>query len=80
MKASINSIVVDNYFNLLSTLSRENKIKLMAKLSESIVKEIDEEKGVVDHFFGAFKSEKSAEDIIKEIKKSRNFEGTIEAF
>jgi len=39
----------------------------MAKLSDSIVKETPKE-DVVDKFFGAFDTEKSAEEMIEEIR------------
>lgn len=52
----------------------------MAKLSNSIAKETVRKKNIVDKFYGAFKSEKTAEEIIDEIKNSRNFNRTIEAF
>jgi len=61
-------------------LSKENKIRLIAKLSNTIVDDVVEKEDVVYRFFGAFKSEKSAEEIIKEIQGSRNFNRTIEAF
>jgi hypothetical protein len=79
MKSTASSILIDNYFGLLSSLSRENKIKLIAKLSNSIIDESEKE-NVVDKFFGAFKSDKSAEEIIEEIRESRTFDRTIEAF
>ncbi len=75
-----NTMLIDNYYGLLSSLSKENKIKLIAKLSNSIVEETTEIENVVDKFFGAFKSDKSAEELIKEIKESRTFSRTIEAF
>jgi predicted metal-binding transcription factor (methanogenesis marker protein 9) len=80
MKTSSNTILIDNYFNLLNSLSRENKIKLIAKLSNSIVDELPKDENIVDKFFGAFKSEKSAEEIILEIRESRNFNRKVEAF
>ena len=80
MKTNTSSILIDNYFGLLSSLSRENKIKLIAKLSNSIVDEVSEKEDVVDKFFGAFKSDKSAEEIIKDIRGSRTFNRTIETF
>ncbi len=64
-----NVVLIDNYFGLLQGLSRENKIKLMAKLSNSIAENVEIKENVVDKFFGAFKSKKSAEDMISEIKK-----------
>jgi predicted metal-binding transcription factor (methanogenesis marker protein 9) len=80
MKSTASTVLIDNYFGLLSSLSRENKIRLIAKLSNSIVDEVSEKENVVDRFFGAFKSDKSAEEIIKDINDSRNFNRTIEAF
>ena len=75
-----NTILIDNYYGLLSSLSKENKIRLIAKLSNSIIEESTESENVVDKFFGAFKSEKSAEELIIEIRESRVFNRTIEAF
>jgi len=75
-----NTVLIDNYYGLLSSLSKENKIRLIAKLSNSIIEESTEDENVVDNFFGAFKSEKSAEELIKEIRESRKFNRTIEAF
>jgi len=68
-----NTVLIDNYYGLLSSLSKENKIRLIAKLSNSILEETTENENVVDYFFGAFKSEKSAEELIKEIRESRVF-------
>lgn len=80
MKANSGTILIDNYFGLLSGLSKENKIKLIAKLSNSIVEEDSENENAVDRFFGAFVSEKSAEEIIQEIYDSRTFNRKIEKF
>jgi len=81
MKSNANKIMVDDYYGLLRNLSKETKIKLIAKLSNSIIADnTSENENVVDNFFGAFKSNKSAEKIIKEIRESRSFNHTIEAF
>jgi len=80
MKPDTSTLLIDNYFGLLSSLSRENKIKLIAKLSNSIIGEDTGKENVVDKYFGAFKSEKSAEEIIKEVRESRIFNRKIEAF
>lgn len=58
-----NKVLIDNYYGLLSSLSKESKIRLIAKLSNSIIEEPTENENVVDIFFGAFKSEKSAENL-----------------
>lgn len=68
-----NAIFIDNYFGLLSGLDRESKIQLMAKLSNSIAKESSNKEDVVDKFFGAFETEKSAEQMIEEIRNSRRW-------
>jgi len=81
MKSDTSTITVDNYFGLLRNLSKETKLKLIAKLSNSIIEDsASENVNVVDNFFGTFKSDKSAEEIIKEIRESRTFNRTIEAF
>lgn len=80
MKPNTGTRLIDNYFGMLSSLSKENKLKLIKKLSDSIVEESVEEENLADKFYGAFKSEKSAEDIIKEIRESRTFNRTLEAF
>ena len=80
IKSNTNAVLIDNYFGLLRSLSSENKLKLIAKLSSSIINEDTDNEDIIDMFFGAFKSEKSAEELIKEIRESRTFNRTIEAF
>jgi hypothetical protein len=80
MKSTDNTIMIENYYGLLRSLSKENKLKLIAKLSNSMIEEVVEDETLVDRFFGAFKSDKSAEEIIQEIRESRTFNRTIEAF
>ena len=83
MKSSRNTALIDNYFGLVNSLDRENKIKLMAKLSTSIADDKidkDDKKNVIDKFFGAFKSKKNADEIISKIREGRVFNRVIEAF
>lgn len=80
MKTNASSALIENYFGLLSGLSKENKLRLIAKLSNSVADEVVKNEDIVDKYFGAFKSDKSAEEIIKEIRESRNFNRSIEAF
>jgi hypothetical protein len=81
MNTSNNTVVLDNYLGLLKGLSRENKIKLVARLTRDIAEETDKKgEEVVDKFFGAFKSNKPTDEMIAEIRKSRNFNRTIELF
>ncbi len=80
MKTTGNAILIDNYFGLLRGLSRENKIQLMAKLSNSIAEEEVVKEDIVDRFYGAFETERSAESIIDEIRNNRMFNRIIEPF
>ena len=80
MKSTDNTIMIENYYGLLRSLSKENKLKLIAKLSNSMIEEVVEDETLIDRFFGAFKSDKSAEEIIQEIREGRTFNRTIEAF
>jgi transposase-like protein len=80
METLYNTFIIDNYLGLLRSLSRENKIKLAAGLINDIAEESDKKTDVINRFFGAFQSDKSAEEMIAEIRESRNFNRTIEAF
>ena len=80
MKSNSSNVLIDNYFGLLRGLSKETKLQLISKLSNSMIEKVDENESLVDRFFGAFKSEKSAEEIIKEIRESRTFNRTIESY
>lgn len=80
MKTRASTSLIDNYFGLLSGLSKEDKLRLIARLSNSVADEVIEKETAVDKFFGAFESNKSAEEIIREIRESRNFNRSVEAF
>jgi hypothetical protein len=55
MNTATNTILIDNYFGLLNSLSRGNKIKLIAKLSNFIVDEVAIDENVVERFFKLLK-------------------------
>jgi len=83
MKTSYNTVVVKNYFNSLRSLRREDKINLVAMLTNDIAKGVEKKmknKDMVNHFFGAFQSDKSAEEMIDEIRANRNFNREIVSF
>lgn len=65
--------LVDSYLGLLNNLSTESKLELIAKLSESLKGSQQPTDKSVKDLYGAFISEKSAEEIIAELKASRNF-------
>jgi hypothetical protein len=52
----------------------------MAKLSLSIAETSEKKEGFVERFFGAFRSNESAEEIIANIRENRNFSRVVESF
>ena len=65
--------IVEVYSGLLAGLSSESKAELIASLSKSLK---TDKKNIESRFyksFGAFASDKSAEEIIADIKSSRKF-------
>lgn len=71
--------MVENFFYLIQNLSLEDKIELIARISNSILinkKQEKEEKTkeeILAETYGCFESEKSADEIIDEIYSSRHF-------
>jgi hypothetical protein len=71
--------IVDSYFGLIQNLSYEDKIELIAKISNSLLRNIKENAAVktkeeiLKETYGCFESEKTADEIIDEIYNSRHF-------
>lgn len=79
MNASNNSTtLIDGYLQMLDNLSPDNKLDLISKLTESVKADITNKKSSFKKAFGAFESDKTAEEIIDEIRNSRNFTREIE--
>lgn len=72
MKAA-NISLAEYYFGLLKNLNAESKLDLIARLSQSLKKTDAENEVTLQSLFGAFKSEETAEEIIEELRASRNF-------
>jgi len=66
-------IIVETYSGLFEGLSSLNKIELIERLSKSLKTELSTKENTFYKSFGAFSSEKSAEEIIADIKSSRTF-------
>jgi len=66
-------IIIDTYSGLFEGLSSLNKIELIERLSKSLKTELTAKENTFYKSFGAFSSEKSAEEIIVDIKSSRKF-------
>ncbi|KQS32978.1 hypothetical protein [Dyadobacter sp. Leaf189] len=76
----MNSTLVNGYIGLLDSLSLEEKLDLISKLSASAKQNIVDKKSAFRNAFGAFDSKKTADEIIDEIKSSRVATREIESF
>lgn len=65
--------IVETYAGLFSGLSSVSKLELIESLSKSIKKEKKNKDTTFYKSFGAFASNKSAEEIVADIKASRKF-------
>ena len=68
-----NKILLENYMGLLNSLSREYKMKLVEYLNIDIKNNVMPETDWIDRLYGSFISDKSAEDMISEIRSNRRF-------
>lgn len=75
-----NSTIVDGYIGLLDSLSPTDKLDLISKLTESVKADLKNKKTSFKKAFGAFDSEKTAEEIVDEIRSSRLTNRQIESF
>ena len=65
--------IIETYSNLFEGLNSISKIELLEKLAKSLKRERKSRDTDFFKSFGAFGSDKSAEQITKEIKDSRKF-------
>lgn len=73
----------DNYWSLLKYLSRETKLELIAKLSNSLVRKTQERPLSASRFYGVWTDydfKRSSDELAAEIKASRKFKDDMEAF
>lgn len=70
---NLNFNLVDSYLAFLNTLSAENKLELIAKLSNSLQGGNTYQKKSISDLYGAFTTKKTADEIIGDLKTSRNF-------
>ena len=71
--ADINTNLIESYYTILKSLSANNKLELIARLSKSM----KTTKGIKDNswksLFGAFTLDQSADDFVEELKQDRIF-------
>ncbi len=79
MNASSQNInIADYYFGFLKNLNQNSKLDLISKLSQSLKKDEDFVDTSLQSLFGAYESEETADEIIKEIRNSRVSNRNIE--
>ena len=65
--------LLENYLGLLSSLSREYKIKLVENLNKDIGRNTSLSNDWIDRLYGSFISNMSAEEMITELRSNRRF-------
>lgn len=65
--------LVDSYLGLLNSLSPDSKLELISKLSDSLKSSKKPTKKSLSDLYGAINSKKTADEIIADLKNSRNF-------
>lgn len=78
--ADLNAKLIEGYVGLLSNLSTDNKLDLIARLTKSLKNDIDNDKSKFFKAYGAWSSDISADELIRSIRKSRTFKREIEQF
>ena len=69
-----NSKLVNGYLKLLSNLDTNDKLELIAKLTDSVRQDLSRKKDAAENAFGTWDEADDAEEIIKTIRNSRNFD------
>jgi hypothetical protein len=65
--------IIETYSTMFNGLSSLSKIELIESLTKSLKKDKTQKTDTFYECFGAFSSEKTAEEIVLEIKSSRKF-------
>jgi hypothetical protein len=78
--AKFDMTLIEGYIRLLDNLSPDSKLDLISRLSSSVKTDITNRKKSFKKAFGAWESQRSADEIIDEIRSSRNFNRQIEEF
>ena len=78
--ANLEFNLVESYLELLKSLSSASRRELISKLSDSLKGSKKPAKKSLNELYGAFISKQSADDIIANLKKSRNFNRKTQGF
>ena len=78
--ADVNTTIIEGYLGLLGNLSPSSKLDLISRHSASRKSDMTDKQSSFQRAFGAFETDKSADEIIEEIRSSRTFTRQIEEF
>ncbi|WP_293789056.1 hypothetical protein [uncultured Pedobacter sp.] len=71
--AGIGINLIYSYFTLLKSLSPDNKLELIARLSKSMKTTEKKEKEIsLDALYGSWESDQTADELVAELKAARN--------
>lgn len=79
-RADINTALIEGYLQLLDKLSPSSKLDLISRLTASVKSDLTDRQSSFQKAFGAFESDKNADEIIADIRNSRTFTRQIESF
>ncbi len=71
--------IVNNYYNIIRTLRPNFQEELIKLITKSLNKEVSKKK-TLNHIYGAWEGEETAEELIKSIRTSRVFNREIIEF
>ena len=71
--ADINTNLIDNYYTMLKGLSSDNKLELIARLSNSMKTTKKEKDNSWKSLFGALVIDQPVDDFVEDLKKGRRF-------
>ena len=72
--------IIDSYYGLLKNLSLDNKLELIARLLDSMNSKKQVKKSNLKSKFGDFISEKTTDELIKDLRQARTFNRKREEF
>jgi len=78
--ADSNINLLETYFGVLRNLSADTKLELISMLSKSMKSSKSARSSSLKSLYGAFISDKSADELIDDIKKARTFNNKREEF
>jgi hypothetical protein len=71
--ADVNTNLIDSYYTLLKSLSTNNKLELISRLSKSMKTTKNTKDNSWKSLFGALTLGQSADEFVEDLKKDRKF-------